>query len=344
MGTCIEIVDWDIHYENYRTRELKKMAWVPMPNRHDGDGYTRLMDHPNGAAHFGAWCALVEVASRCESAIDTGNGTGRYRDSGKYDNSKHPHGRGLLMRKNGEPHDAISLERMTRVPVSIWDEVLERLVTIGWIRYCEISVLATDEVPTHYRDGTDDIGSKPWHDAGEHRMNGTEMNGNERKGESSQSTSNHQAPPVSASPPEPQEKEVSTKVDNRIPEESMPIMFELQEIYRRVTHGETLKLSDGEMSALLELFRRHDGPSVVAAYKLHQAKKPGKAFEYFLQDFPEYIAKAPRPAAPPPLHCDHCGADVDAKGKGHTATCNRPGNGNGLPAPTKEAGDNVDVF
>lgn len=122
------------------------------------------------------------------------------------------------------------------------------------------------------------------------------------------------------------------------------MMFELQEIYRKATHGETLKLSDGEMSSLLELYRRHDGPSVVAAYRLHQAKKPGKAFEYFLQDFGEYIAKAPKPAAPPPLRCDHCGADVGANGKGHTATCNRPGNPNGLPPPGDSPGDFPEVL
>jgi hypothetical protein len=40
-------------YENNRTRELRKLDWVPMSNRHDGDGYTELMDHQNGAAHFG---------------------------------------------------------------------------------------------------------------------------------------------------------------------------------------------------------------------------------------------------------------------------------------------------
>ena len=105
---AITIVDWNVHYENNRTRELKHLAWVPMPNRHDGDGYTELVDHPNGAAHFGAWCALVEVASRCDE-------------------------RGTLLRRGAEPHDEASLARMTRLPESLWREVLPRLVSIGWI-------------------------------------------------------------------------------------------------------------------------------------------------------------------------------------------------------------------
>ena len=108
MVPIIKIVDWEKHYENNRPRELKKMAWVPMPNRHDGDGYTRLLDHPNGTAHFGAWCALVEVASRCDV-------------------------RGTLLRRGGDPIESESLARMTHIPLSVWNEVLPRLVTIGWI-------------------------------------------------------------------------------------------------------------------------------------------------------------------------------------------------------------------
>ncbi len=109
MAECIEIVDWGQHYENNRTRELKHMAWVPMPNRHDGDGFTRLMDHPRGLAHFGAWCLLVEVASRCDV-------------------------RGTLMRRGGEPILADSLARMTHTTREVWDEVLPRLASIGWIK------------------------------------------------------------------------------------------------------------------------------------------------------------------------------------------------------------------
>ena len=104
----IEIVDWNEHYENNRTRELKHMAWVPMPNRHDGDGYTQLLNHPRGAAHFGAWCALVEVASRCDV-------------------------RGTLLRDGAKPHTEASLALMTRIPERVWREALPRLASIGWI-------------------------------------------------------------------------------------------------------------------------------------------------------------------------------------------------------------------
>jgi hypothetical protein len=47
----LRVRDWDAVYENNRSREYKKLKWVPIPNRMDGDGYTELVDHQNGAAH-----------------------------------------------------------------------------------------------------------------------------------------------------------------------------------------------------------------------------------------------------------------------------------------------------
>lgn len=106
------------------------------------------------------------------------------------------------------------------------------------------------------------------------------------------------------------------------------MMFEMQEIHRKATGGAELKLTNGEMSDLLQLFRKHDGPSVVKAYRFHQAEKPGKAFGFFLKDFAEYFARAPKPAEPPPPECKYCGAHG-----GHIPSCNRPGNEAGLPFP-----------
>jgi hypothetical protein len=103
------IVDWDDNFENNRTRDLKRLAWVPIPNSHDGDGYTELLDHKSGAAHYGVWCAIVQVASKCDP-------------------------RGTLMRDGARPHDAGSLSRMTRIPAPLIQEALERLThSVGWI-------------------------------------------------------------------------------------------------------------------------------------------------------------------------------------------------------------------
>lgn len=110
------ITDWDRHFENNRTREIRVMQWLPVPNKQDGDGYTELLDHPDGAAHFGAWVALLQVASKCDP-------------------------RGTLLRdargSAAPPHDALSLSRMTRIPISVIDAAIARLIDIGWIELIE---------------------------------------------------------------------------------------------------------------------------------------------------------------------------------------------------------------
>ena len=106
------IRDWAQHFENNRTKEIKKLAWVPFPNKHDGDGYTELLDHENGPACYGAWCVLVQIASKCDP-------------------------RGTLLRDTLKPHTPQSLARMSRFPVAIISEALDVLVSIGWIEVCE---------------------------------------------------------------------------------------------------------------------------------------------------------------------------------------------------------------
>jgi hypothetical protein len=93
------IKNWDDVYENNRTRELKTLAWVPIPNNHDGDGYTLLVDRKEGAALLGAWLACVQVASKCDP-------------------------RGTLLRRGGCPHDSASLSRITRLPKEVFDRLL----------------------------------------------------------------------------------------------------------------------------------------------------------------------------------------------------------------------------
>ena len=114
---CYRIKDWQEHFENNRTKDLKKMSWVPFPNKHDGDGYTELLDHDDGPAHYGAWCALVQVASKCEP-------------------------RGTLIRDTGKPHDSVTLARKTRIPEGVWNLAIPRLVSIGWVETCDNLALA----------------------------------------------------------------------------------------------------------------------------------------------------------------------------------------------------------
>jgi hypothetical protein len=147
--TTLRVRDWDANYENNRTRGYKRLNWVPIPNKMDGDGYTELVDHPNGAAHLGAWLAIVQVASRCEQ-------------------------RGVLARDGGRPHDAASLARITRLPREIFDEVLPRLLAIGWIEHQpDVTLQDAAEIPQ-------DAAEPSQFEYAE--RNGTERNRKERNG------------------------------------------------------------------------------------------------------------------------------------------------------------------
>jgi hypothetical protein len=109
----LRVKDWGSLYENHRSREIKKLEFVLVPNRMDTDGYTQLLDHPNGAAHLGAWVAILQIASRCKE-------------------------RGVLANGDGRPHDARSLSRISRIPAIIFEEAIIRLVEeVQWLERVE---------------------------------------------------------------------------------------------------------------------------------------------------------------------------------------------------------------
>lgn len=115
----LRIVDWDRHFENNRTRELKRMEWVPVPNKHDGDGFTELLDHRDGVLHYGAWHLILQVASKCDP-------------------------RGTLLRDGKRAHDLASLSRITRISEKVLKSAIERLLNIGWIEIYDDPALECD--------------------------------------------------------------------------------------------------------------------------------------------------------------------------------------------------------
>lgn len=114
MATLLKIRDWEMHFENQWTREHKKLAFVPFPNKLDGDGYTELLSHKDGPAHFGAWVVIAQVASKCVP-------------------------RGKLLRDGNKPHDLESLSRITRFPQAVLNCAIERLLLIGWLDVEEVA-------------------------------------------------------------------------------------------------------------------------------------------------------------------------------------------------------------
>ena len=83
MIKMLRVRDWDKDYENNRSREIRRTLWFPAPNDLSADGYTELVGHPDGAAHFGVWNSLLMVASKASP-------------------------RGSLVRDDGRPHTAES--------------------------------------------------------------------------------------------------------------------------------------------------------------------------------------------------------------------------------------------
>lgn len=115
---ALRIKAWDRHYENNRSRDLKRPEWLPLPNKFDGTGFMELMDHPAGMSHYGAWCLLLAAASKMPT-------------------------RGLLVTDSGKAMTIKDIARMARASASGFEEALPRLLAIGWVEEVEIEDDAT---------------------------------------------------------------------------------------------------------------------------------------------------------------------------------------------------------
>ena len=112
--TVYRIRNWVKYFENNRSRELKKPWWVQFPDFLSDDGYAELLDHPNGAAHYGVWAICVQIAGRS-------------------------HFYGSLVRDGGAPHTPESLSRICRIPAGLVREACGRLAAIGWLEQVTVS-------------------------------------------------------------------------------------------------------------------------------------------------------------------------------------------------------------
>ena len=113
-----KIKHWNSIFENNRSREIRNPSWVAMPNRHDTLGFRTLISRPNGVALYGAWCILVQVASRCN-----------------------PHG--TLVCNNGLPYTARSLSLKTGLSETLISECFDvlREPEIDWLETQEGAAL-----------------------------------------------------------------------------------------------------------------------------------------------------------------------------------------------------------
>jgi hypothetical protein len=65
MARLYSVKGWNKHYEKSQTRKVDNASWVPIPVKHDGKGFRRLMAMKDGAPIYGAWILMLQIAAKC---------------------------------------------------------------------------------------------------------------------------------------------------------------------------------------------------------------------------------------------------------------------------------------
>lgn len=104
------IKNWDAHFENNKSREVESARWVPIKNKQDGDGYLTLLDFEDGPACYGAFVAMVLLASKCSP-------------------------RGELRQSNWVPHSVETISRKVHMPVTLIQRAIKHCCnpTVDWM-------------------------------------------------------------------------------------------------------------------------------------------------------------------------------------------------------------------
>lgn len=115
MAGVYRIRNWNETYETAETRKLERLRWVPVPNKHDGLGYRRIVAQKDGVQLFAAWVLLLEVASKGPKAE-----------------------RGILAR-DGKPLTPEGLALMTGFPAAIFHRAFDFFThpEQRWLELCE---------------------------------------------------------------------------------------------------------------------------------------------------------------------------------------------------------------
>lgn len=105
-----EIKDWNRIFENAESRKYKKLNWVPVPNKWDGLGFSRLRKHKNFVVAYCGWSLIVQIASKMPQ-------------------------RGILVTADGWELSPVDMADLTGCPEDVFSKALEVLCTpeIGWI-------------------------------------------------------------------------------------------------------------------------------------------------------------------------------------------------------------------
>ena len=157
------IRNWNKHFEKSQTKKVSRACWVPLPNKHDGKSYRRLMRMKNGPALYGAWVLIVQVASKCPT-------------------------RGVLLDEDGAL-SADDLAMKTDAPVELFEQAL-KVLSSKEVRWLE----STDDPSTLPAQPQRNPSTLPDHSraldnrTGQDRTSRTEQNNTRSTVESTEST------------------------------------------------------------------------------------------------------------------------------------------------------------
>lgn len=154
-AAAYRVRNWDDVFENAQSRKQKKLAWVPVPNKHDGKSFRRLMGMENGPALYGVWVILLQVASKCP-------------------------GRGILADEDG-PLTSDDIAMKTGLPDSLVTDALQVLTnpSIRWLDTTSIPTEPAGLVTDHHCDTTP--APSPPAEVALKGREGNELNGSEEE-------------------------------------------------------------------------------------------------------------------------------------------------------------------
>lgn len=116
LMTTYQIANWHETFETADSRRHKSLTWVSLPNDLQSNGYQTLIEQqPDHAAElYGAWCALIAVASKCPT-------------------------RGVLAASNGSAYTVQRLATLTYLPVETMQRLIDWATTqsVGWLEVCD---------------------------------------------------------------------------------------------------------------------------------------------------------------------------------------------------------------
>lgn len=137
VATVFVIRDWHEHFEVSQTRKVDTLRWVPVPVKHDGLSFRRVMALDDGLAVFGAWVLILQVAGKCRR-------------------------RGILTTDTGRPMTAEDIAIKTGAPKAGIERALEVLMSedVGWVGSIDSTELECESTQLDYRRGQDSTGQE----------------------------------------------------------------------------------------------------------------------------------------------------------------------------------------